>query len=380
MLKVPILNLKKQYQDLQKELDQAVLRVMQSGRYILGPEVEALEKEMAELAQCQFGVGVASGTDALHLSLRALGIGPGDEVITSAFTFIATSETIAYTGAKPVFADIDPETFNLDPQAVESKITKSTRALIPVHLYGQAADMEPLMELASRYGLMVVEDCAQAIGAQHRGQPLGSFGNSGCFSFYPTKNLGGAGDGGMIVLNNADMHQRLRALRQYGSKARYYHQERGFNSRLDELQAAILRVKLARLEAWNQKRREIAGFYTEHLAPAGVWCPPVKEGNLAVFHQYTVRVPQREAVAKLMNELGVSTMIYYPVPLHQQEVYRDLGYREGDFPQSERAAREVLSLPIYPELTREEAACVVEALLEAVKTVASSQSPVGSRQ
>lgn len=376
MLKVPVLNLKKQYSTLQAELEEAVLRVMSSGRYILGPEVEALEKEMAQLTHCGFGVGVASGTDALHLSLRALGIGPGDEVITSAFTFIATSEAIAYTGARPVFADIDPVTFNLNPRDLESRITKSTRALIPVHLYGQAVDMDPLMEIARQYGLMVVEDCAQAIGAQYRGRPLGSIGNTGCFSFYPTKNLGGAGDGGMVVLNNADIHQKLRTLRQYGSRTRYHHQERGFNSRLDELQAAILRVKLSRLEEWNQKRRQIAQFYTENLAPAGVRCPQVQEGNLAVFHQYTVRVAQREAVAKIMNEMGVSTMSYYPVPLHLQEVYRDLGYKGGDFPESERAAQEVLSLPIYPELTREEMACVVETLWEAVKKVEAGV-PVG---
>lgn len=367
MLKVPILNLKKQYAPLKAELEAAVLRVMESGRYILGPEVEALEKELAQLSNCALGVGVASGTDALHLSLQALGIGPGDEVISPAFTFIATSEAIAYTGAKPVFADIDPVTFNLCPRDLERKITKLTRAIIPVHLYGQAADMKPLMEIAQQYGLMVVEDCAQAIGAQYQGKPVGAFGNTGCFSFYPTKNLGGAGDGGMIVLNNADMYQKLRALRQYGSRVRYYHQERGFNSRLDELQAAVLRVKLVHLEEWNQKRRRIAGLYTERLSPAGVQCPPVREGNLAVFHQYTVRVPQRDAVAKKMNELGVSTMIYYPVPLHLQEVYRDLGYKAGDFPESERAAEEVLSLPLFPELTQEEMEYVVEVFLKVLK-------------
>lgn len=379
MLKVPILNLKKQYSSMQTELEEAVLRVMSSGRYILGPEVEALEKEMAQLSHCGFGVGVASGTDALHLSLRALGIGAGDEVVVPAFTFIATSEAVAYTGAKPVFADIDPVTFNLCPSDLERRITKSTRAIIPVHLYGQAADMDLLMEIAHHHGLMVVEDCAQAIGGQYRGRPLGSIGNTGCFSFYPTKNLGGAGDGGMIVLNNADMHQKLRALRQYGSKTRYHHQERGLNSRLDELQAAILRVKLSRLEVWNQRRREIARFYTENLAPAGVQCPQVREGNLAVFHQYTVRVPQREALAKLMGEKGVSTMIYYPVPLHLQEVYRELGYEPGDFPESERAAREVLSLPIYPELTQEEMECVVEVFLQSLKQVEAGAG-LGSRQ
>lgn len=371
MLKVPILNLKKQYSALKAELDEAVLRVLGSSRYILGPEVEALEKEMAALSGCSFGVGVASGTDALHLSLQALGVGPGDEVIAPAFTFIATSEAVAYTGARPVFADIEPDTFNLSPQDLKRRITKRTRAIIPVHLYGQSADMDPIMEIAQQYGLMVVEDCAQAVGAQYRGRGMGSFGNTGCFSFYPTKNLGGAGDGGMIVLNNADIYQKLRSLRQYGSKVRYYHQERGFNSRLDELQAAILRVKLSRLEAWNQKRREIAGYYTGKLAPAGVQCPPVKAGNVAVYHQYTVRVPQRDAVANIMNELGVSTMIYYPVPLHLQEVYKDLGYKAGDFPASEKAAQEVLSLPIYPELTPEEMDAVVEALLEALKRVGS---------
>jgi dTDP-4-amino-4,6-dideoxygalactose transaminase len=369
LLKVPILNLKKQYAALKTELEEAVLRVMASGRYILGPEVEALEKELAAYSHCTLGVGVASGTDALHLSLRALGVGPGDEVVVPAFTFIATSEAVAYTGARPVFADIDAATFNLCPRDLERRITKKTRAIIPVHLYGQAADMDPLMEIAQQHGLMVIEDCAQAIGAEYGGRRVGSFGNTGCFSFYPTKNLGGAGDGGMIVLNNADVHQRLRYLRQYGSKTRYHHQERGFNSRLDELQAAILRVKLSRLEEWNRKRQEIARFYTERLTAAGVQCPPVKAGNLAVFHQYTVRVPQRETVANKMNELGISTMIYYPVPLHLQEVYRPLGYRQGDFPESERAAQEVLSLPIYPELTAEEMEAVVGALLETLKQV-----------
>ncbi|MFH0873193.1 MAG: DegT/DnrJ/EryC1/StrS family aminotransferase [bacterium] len=372
-MKVPMLDLVAQYQPIKEEIDQAVVKVIQSGQFILGPEVQALEQELADYCQCAHAVGVASGTDALHLALRACGIGEGDGVITSPFTFIATAEAISYLGAIPIFLDIDQESFNLDPNQVEdflkgrSEVVRSVpkakpKAILPVHLYGRSADMTALMKLASAFGLKVVEDCAQAIGTEHLGQRVGSFGDAGCFSFFPTKNLGGYGDGGMVTTRDAHLAERVRILRHHGSRARYYHDEVGFNSRLDEIQAAILRVKLRYLDSWIAGRRRIADLYRRDRQGGAVAVPLDDGQGRHIYHQFTIRAPQRDALQVHLRERGIATMIYYPVPLHQQKAYAHLGYQEGDLPQSEKAAREILSLPIYPELTPEQIGLVAETI------------------
>ena len=374
-MKVPMLDLVAQYQPIKEEIDQAVAKVIQSGQFILGPEVSALEQELADYCQCAHAVGVASGTDALHLALRACGIGEGDGVITSPFTFIATAEAISYLGAIPIFLDIDQESFNLDPNQVEdflkgrSGVVRSVpkakpKAILPVHLYGRSADMTALMKLASAFGLKVVEDCAQAIGTEHLGQRVGSFGDAGCFSFFPTKNLGGYGDGGMVTTRDAHLPERVRILRQHGSRTRYYHDEVGFNSRLDEIQAAILRVKLRYLDSWIAGRRRIADLYRSSLRGGSIIVPLDDGQGRHIYHQFTIRAPQRDALQVHLRERGIATMIYYPVPLHQQKAYAHLGCREGDLPRSEKAAQEVLSLPIYPELTPEQIGLVAETILD----------------
>jgi dTDP-4-amino-4,6-dideoxygalactose transaminase len=351
---ISVLDLKAQYHGIRGEIDAAVLGVLESGHFILGPNVKALEREVAQTCGCTYGVGVASGTDALRLAMDALEIGPGDEVITTPFTFIATANTISRAGAIPVFVDIDPQTFNLHPILVEQAITERTRAILPVHLFGQLADMGALMELAVRYDLPVVEDSAQAIGATLDGQPACSFGVIGCLSFYPTKNLGAYGDGGMAVTCNADMAERLDVLRRHGGRVKYYHERLGYNSRLDELQAAILRVKLRHLDAWTEGRRRVAARYDELLADLPVTIPYQAPRVRHVYHQYTIRAPRRDELQSFLKAQGIGTMIYYPLPLHRQEMYAGLGLGEGSFPEAERAAREVLALPIYPELTAEQ--------------------------
>jgi len=351
-MQVPVLNLKAQYATLQPEIDEAVGRVLASGQFILGPEVRAFEREMADFCGTRFAWGVASGTDALRLSLAALGIGPGDEVITTPFTFVATANTISRAGAQPVFVDIDPATFNLDPEQLEPAITEKTRAIVPVHLYGQPAGIGRIQEIARRHGLAVIEDAAQAIGALWEGRPAGSLGTVGCFSFYPTKNLGAYGDAGLLVTDDPDLAATLDVLRNHGRcNAKYLYDCIGFNSRLDELQAAILRVKLRRLPAWSTRRREIAALYGRLLSPAPVTLPAEAEGVTHVYHQYTIRAPRRDALQEALAAEGIGTAIYYPVPLHLQTMYRDLGLVEGAFPEAERAAQEALSLPIYAELT-----------------------------
>jgi dTDP-4-amino-4,6-dideoxygalactose transaminase len=372
-MKVPMLDLVAQYQTIKEEIDQAMAEVVRSGQFILGPQVQALEKELASYCQCSFAVGVASGTDALHLALRACGIGEGDGVITPPFTFIATTEAISYVGARPIFADIEADTFNLNVNQVEDLLkgrAKSPRlssqgrpkAVLPVHLYGRSADMTTLEELASTHGLKVIEDCAQAIGSEHKARRAGSFGQAGCFSFFPTKNLGGYGDGGMITTNDADLADRFRVLRQHGSRVRYYHEELGFNSRLDEIQAGILRAKLRHLDSWIEGRRKIADLYRQHLSWEPILTPSDDPEGRHIYHQFTIRVAQRDALQEYLKGKGVASMVYYPVPLHRQKVYADLGHEEGDFPESEKAAKEVLSLPIYPELTPEQAAFICEAI------------------
>lgn len=364
---IPVLDLTRQYQEIAPEIERAVLGVFKSGTFINGPNVAALEEAIARYVGCRHAIGVNSGTDALHLALRALGVGPGDEVITTPFSFIATSEAISMVGARAIFADIDAQTLNIDPAAVAAAVTPRTRAVIPVHLYGRPAPMAELLDVARRHCLAVVEDCAQSIGASIEGKRTGSFGHAGAFSFFPSKNLGAYGDGGAIVTNDADLARRMRRLRAHGADVKYYHEEQGVNSRLDELQAAILRVKLPHLDRWIELRQTIAAWYTVALGrmPA-VAVPAVPSTLRHVYHQYTIRVAERNRIQKVLHEYGISTMIYYPVPLHLQPVAAPLGLCEGAFPNAERAAREVLSLPIYPELRDVEVDAVVRALEHAV--------------
>lgn len=361
---IPILDLKSQYDLLRDEIDEALQGVLDSGRFILGPDVKALEEEVAVYCGCAYGVGVASGTDALRLALAALDIGPGDEVITTPFSFVATANTISHSGATPVFVDIDPKTFNLDPGAVAAAVTPRTKVILPVHLYGQPADMDAILAVAGQHGLFVIEDAAQAIGAEDRGRRAGSLGTCGCLSFYPTKNLGAYGDAGMVVTNDAVLAQRVDVLRRQGSARKYHATELGFNSRLDTMQAAILRVKLRYLDHWQEQRREAACRYDGLLAGLPVATPYVRPEVRHVYHQYTVRAPRRDGLATFLRERGIATMIYYPVPLHRQELYARLDLAEGSLPASERAAQEVLSLPMFPELSEAQQQQVAQAVAE----------------
>lgn len=367
---IPILDLRKQYHELREDILHAVEEVFEGGHFINGPNVKALESEIASYLGVEHGVGLNSGTDALHLALRALDIGPRDEVITTPFTFVATTEAIGIVGATPVFVDIDPRTYNLDVTQIESAITPRTRAILPVHLYGAPAPMEEILAIASRHGLAVIEDCAQAIGAKIGGRYVGTFGDFGCFSFFPSKNLGAFGDGGMVT-TRADAHaDRLRALRGHGGRVKYYHEELGVNSRLDEVQAAILRVKLPHLESWVNRRREVAERYNEAFAHSGTPLPMDPPDSRHAFHQYTIRVSDRDRVQAALKDAGVQTMIYYPIPLHLQKVHASMGKTEGSFPESERAAREVISLPMFPELTENDQATVVRAVRSVLERVA----------
>ncbi len=374
---IPIFSAKEQYPQIASDLEAAVLEVLRSGNYIMGQKNKTLEQQIARVCGAKHGIGVANGTDALILALWALDIGPGDEVITTPFTFAATIEAIAMRGAKPVFVDVDEKTFNIDPKAVEKVITPKSKAIIPVHLYGQSSDMDPIMDLADRYALKVVEDNAQAIGATYKGKPTGSFGDAACISFYPTKNLGACGDAGMIVTSNDQLAERLRCLRAHGSKQRYFHEELGVNSRLDEIQAAILLIKLRHLDDWTEKRRAIAGKYFEALKNVpGIILPnaAVKADYRHVWHQYTIRVQEtnfgttgatmRQQVIDGLAKRGIGSMCYYPVPLHVQQAFQHYGYKQGDFPITERLAGEVLSLPMFPELNDREIQAVGQAINE----------------
>ncbi|MGQ9586669.1 MAG: DegT/DnrJ/EryC1/StrS family aminotransferase [Anaerolineae bacterium] len=364
-MSISVLDLRTQYALLREEIDEAVGRVLASGQFILASEVAAFEKEIADFCGTRFAWGVASGTDALRLTLAALGVGPGDEVITTPFTFVATANTISRAGGRPIFVDIDPQTFNLDPAHLEAAVTPRTRAIVPVHLFGQPAAMGPILEIARRHDLPVVEDAAQAIGALYEGRPVGSLAAVGCFSFHPTKNLGAYGDGGLVVTDDPNLAQVLDVLRNHGrqsSRFGYYYDRIGFCSRLDEIQAAILRVKLRHLPAWNARRREIAALYNDLLAQAPVTLPVEAAGTTHVYHQYTIRAPRRDDLQQALAEEGIRSTVYYPLPLHLQVMYQSLGLKEGSLPEAERAAREVLSLPIYPELTDEQVATVAEAI------------------
>jgi dTDP-4-amino-4,6-dideoxygalactose transaminase len=363
---IPMLDLKAQYLPIKEEIKSALKDIIESGRFILGENVESFENEMAVYHNVSNAVGLASGTDALHLSLNALGIKEGDEVITTPFTFIATAEAIVYDGAKPVFVDIDRQTMNIDVSKIEEKINSKTKAIIVVHLFGLPADMSPIMELAEKYNLKIIEDCAQAIGAKYKGTAVGSIGDCGCYSFYPSKNLGAYGDGGMMVSNSSEIYKKVKLLRNHGTVGPYEHGFIGFNSRLDEIHAAILRIKLRHLDQYNQNRRNIAALYSSILSNT-IQCPAEMEDRSHVYHQYTVRTPLRDDVQKALKDKAISSVVYYPLPLHLQQAFKYLGYKAGDFPESETASREVLSLPIYPELELERAEYIANSILEAVK-------------
>ncbi|MBA4156283.1 MAG: DegT/DnrJ/EryC1/StrS family aminotransferase [Gemmatimonadetes bacterium] len=361
-MQVPLLDLTRQYREIAGAVQEAVQRVMDEQRFILGPTVEQFENELAEYLGVKHAVGCASGTDAILLSLRALDVRPGDEVLTSPFTFFATAGAIHNVGARPVFADIRPDTFNLDPDAAERAVTARTRAILPVHIFGQMADISAFRALGDRTGVPVIEDAAQAIGARQRTEAgewitTGSLGDTCAFSFFPSKNLGAFGDAGMVVTNDAATAERLRKLRVHGGRQMYHHEEVGYNSRLDALQAAVLSVKLPYLKGWSEARRTHALFYDESLADLeGITTPIVRPRNESIVNQYTIRIDggRRDALMNFLKERGVGSGIYYPLPLHQQECFAYLGHRAGDFPESERAAAEVLSLPVYPELTEHE--------------------------
>ena len=360
---IPFVDLKAQYAPIRNEVNAAIQGVLDSCQFTLGSEVAAFEEEFAAYCQAKNGIGVNNGTSALHLALLAANIGPGDEVITVPFTFVATVSAIHYSGATPVFVDIDPKTFTMDVTAIEAAITARTKAILPVHLYGQPADMDPIMEIAKRRGLIVIEDAAQAHGAEYRGRRAGSIGDMGCFSFYPGKNLGAYGEGGMVVTNDADYMRTIRMLRDWGAEKKYQHILKGYNYRLETIQGAVLRVKLRHLEAWTEARRAAAARYHRLLAGSGVLTPEAVSHVRHVYHIYAIRTGQREALQDALLAQGIQTGIHYPTPVHLLPAFADLGYRAGDFPHSEQAANEVLSLPMFPELTAAQCEEVVAAVI-----------------
>ncbi len=348
---IPFADLRQQYHSIKPEIDQAISAVLESSQFVLGAEVAAFEREFAAYCGAAHAVGVNSGTSALHLALLAAGVGPGDEVLTVPFTFVATVAAICYTGATPVYVDIDPRSYTMDPALVERAITPRTKAILPVDLYGQPADMDPIVAIARRHGTIVIEDAAQAHGARYKGRPAGSLGDLACFSFYPGKNLGAYGEGGMVVTNNEEYASHIGLLRNWGESRRYYHDLRGYNYRMEGMQGAILRVKLRHLERWTEARRAHAAVYREGLAGAGVATPHEMAYARHVYHVYAIRAANRDALFRSLAEAGVQAGIHYPVPVHLQKAYRDERYREGDFPVAESVAREVLSLPMFPEMT-----------------------------
>ena len=360
---IPYADLKAQYLGIKPEIDAAVLSVLESSQFVLGKFVAAFEADFAAFCGVPHAVGVNSGTSALHLALLAAGVGPGDEVITVPFTFVATVAAIHYCGARPVFVDIDPVSFTMDPGAIERSITARTKAILPVHLYGQPADMDPIQEIARQRHLIVIEDAAQAHGAEYKGRRAGSLADMACFSFYPGKNLGAYGEGGAVVTKNADYAQTIRMLRNWGESRRYYHDLRGFNYRMEGIQGAVLGVKLKHLERWTEARRANAAAYCRHLAGAGIVTPAEMPYARHVYHVYAVRTPERDALAAHLNAQGIQTGVHYPIPIHLQKAYADPLYRAGDFPNAEQAAAEVLSLPLFAEMT----AAQIEAVAAAVR-------------
>ncbi|MBN1787175.1 MAG: DegT/DnrJ/EryC1/StrS family aminotransferase [Sedimentisphaerales bacterium] len=366
-MQVPLLDLKAQYTRIKKDVLAAIGEVLDSQMCIGGPMVKELEEKVAAISNCKHAVGVSSGTDAILNSLMSLGIGSGDEVITTPFTFFATTGCIARVCAKPVFVDIDPKTYNINPELIEQAITEKTKAIMPVHLYGQMADMDPIMEIAAKHNLYVIEDAAQSISSTYKGKKAGSVGSCGCFSFFPSKNLGGIGDGGMIVTNDDKIYHMLFIMRNHGSEPKYYHKFVGGNFRLDPIQAAALLVKLPYLEDWSQGRRDNAEYYNKKFSGTSVGIPYIDPNCVTIYNQYVIRVPKRDEVFKKLKEQDIGCEIYYPVPMHLQECFSYLGYKEGDFPEAERAANEVMALPIYPELTDKMKDYVIEAVLESLK-------------
>jgi len=359
---IPLVDLKAQYLNIKEEIDAAAISVLESGNYILGEQVSRFEEEFASYCDARYGIAVNSGTSALHLALIAAGIGPGDEVVTVPFTFVATVAAICYTGARPVFVDIEPLSYTMDANQLENAITQRTKAILPVHLYGQSADMDQIMEIARRHGLSVIEDSAQAHGSEYKGHRVGGIGDLGCFSFYPGKNLGAYGEGGMVVTNDSEYARTIRMLRDWGQEVKYQHVLRGFNYRMDTIQAAILRVKLCHLEAWIEDRRANAVHYQQLLASSGVQFPEEMHYTRHVYHIYAVRTLNRDVVQRDLHAKGIQTGIHYPTPVHLLKAYEDLGYKKGVFPHSERAASEVLSLPMYPELSLENIERVAEVI------------------
>src|SRR5689334_12339372 len=359
---IPMVDLKAQYQSIKSEIDAAIAHVLETSQFVLGSDVAAFEKDFARYTGAAHAIGVNSGTSALHLALLAAGIGPGDEVITVPFTFVATTAAIGYTGAKPVFADIDPVSFTMDPKQIEAAITPRTKAIMPVHLYGQPADMDPILEIARRRNLILIEDAAQAHGARYKGRPVGSIGDIGCFSFYPGKNLGAYGEGGAVVTNDPAFNRTIRMLRDWGAESKYQHVLKGYNYRLEGIQGAVLRVKLPHLDAWTKARQSHAVRYNQLLEGTGVQTPQAMDYGEHVYHVYAIRTTQREALQKSLQEQGVQSGIHYPTPIHLLPCYSELGHRAGDFPHAEQAANEVLSLPMYPELTESQIQTVAEAV------------------
>ena len=369
---IPFADLKQQYHSIKAEIDQAISTVLESSQFVLGAEVAAFEREFAAYCGVAHAVGVNSGTSALHLALLAAGAGPGDEVITVPFTFVATVAAICYTGATPVYVDIDAKSYTMDPALLERAITARTKAILPVDLYGQPADMDPIVEIARRHGKIVIEDAAQAHGARYKGRPAGSLGDMASFSFYPGKNLWAYGEGGMVVTGNEEYAAHIRLLRNWGESRRYYHDLRGYNYRMEGMQGAILRVKLRHLERWTEARRARAAAYGERLAGAGVITPREMDYARHVYHVYAVRAANRDGLFRWLAEAGVQAGIHYPVPVHLQKAYRDERYREGDFPVAEAVAREVLSLPMFPEMTTEQIAGVCRAVEQSVAAAAGA--------
>jgi dTDP-4-amino-4,6-dideoxygalactose transaminase len=365
-MEVPLLDLKAQYATIKDEILAAVSEVLESQRCIGGPKVAELEEKIAAISECKFAVGASSGTDAILNCLMSLDIGAGDEIITTPFTFFATVGCICRTGAKPVFVDIDARTFNINPELIGSAVTEKTKAIMPVHLYGQMADMDPIVEIANKYELAVIEDAAQSITSTYKDRKAGSLGRAGCFSFFPSKNLGGIGDGGMIVTNDEQLYQRLFIMRNHGSKPKYYHRHIGGNFRLDPIQAAALLVKLSYLDEWSKARRGNAAYYDKKFSGTVVQTPHISPDCISIFNQYVIRVPRRDELMAHLRDNNIGCEIYYPVPAHLQECFSYLGYKEGDFPEAEQAAKEVLALPIYPELREEQLQYVVSKIEDLV--------------
>lgn len=364
---IPLVDLKAQYRQIKPEIDEAIERVLTNTSFILGAEVQSFEQAFSAFCNVQHAIGTSSGTSALHLALLACGVGPGDEVITTPFTFIATTESISYTGAKPVFVDIDRKSYNLDPHQIESAITERTKAILPVHLHGRPAEMDAILEIAKKYNLRVIEDAAQAHGAEYKGCRAGSIGHVGCFSFYPGKNLGAFGDGGMVVTNDPQIAEQVRLLRNHGRQAKYEHLMEGFGYRLDALQAAILNVKLCHLEQWTEYRCQHALQYQYALADTGLTLPEQVDYMRHVYHIYAVEVDNRSEIQQQLKAQGIATGVHYPIPLHLQPAYHKLGYQAGDFPNAEMASSKVLSLPMFPELTEEKILFIAQTLNEILK-------------